>query len=101
MKSSLEMPDELSQILAGMKTKISQLEARVQRLQDKDDERVLQEMYEENEQSIELLGRIFKIDDSKHYDPKELEGMLADYSDSQSSVDLIRAMRDGDDEDDY
>lgn len=95
------MTDELSQILADMKTSISQLEGRVQRLEKRNDERITQDLYEGNKRGIERLGRIFKIDDSKHYDPMELGGMLADYPGSKNSVEMVRAIRDGTwDEDD-
>ena len=54
----------------------------------------MQDMIKQNDESIKELERICQIDDASDYDPRELEGILAPYSDSESSVEWIRSVRD-------
>lgn len=76
--------------------RILQLEEEIHRLQSQNDKLIKQDLFAQNEQGIKTLERIFKIDENEVYEPKELEGILADYPGPESSVELIRSIRDGD-----
>ena len=53
----------------------------------------IQNMTRQNDQSIKELEEIFDIDPDSVYDINKLEGILSDYSDSQTSTEWVRSVR--------
>lgn len=94
MEDTVEIPDKVLKILTDMEERISRLETKLQTLQSRNDELLMQSMLEQNERARKDLERIWGLDRNKPCDPKKVEGILADYSDSESSVEWVRDVRD-------
>ena len=73
--------------LIDCKKKIRELELQYQKL-------FVQDILAQNDKGIKNLLRLSQSDEGSEYDPKDLEGILAPYSDTESSVEWIRAVRD-------
>lgn len=100
MESTLEIPDKVLQIMTAMEERISQLEAKLQMLQSRNDDLWMHSMREQSKQHVKDLERIWGFDKNKNYDINKIRGVLAGGPEHPNSVELVRSIRDGDDDDD-
>lgn len=54
----------------------------------------MRNMREQSRQRRKDIERIWGLDENKSVDPRKLEGILAEYSDSKSSAERVREVRD-------
>jgi len=92
MKELSKRMDDLADLVADA---VIRLEERQRRIEDQNRKMLAQNMIMESEKNAAELRRIFGIDRTERVEPSEIEGILADYSDSQSSVEWVRSVRDG------
>ena len=74
--------------------KIQKQDEKIQKFESQNHELFMQNIVAQNSESVKELARICKIGENAIYDPRELEGILSAYSDSQSSVEWVRSVRD-------
>jgi len=92
MKELSKRMDDLADLVTGA---VIRLEERQRRIEDQNRKMLAQNMIMESEKNAAELRRIFGIDRTERVEPSEIEGILADYSDSQISVEWVRSVRDG------
>lgn len=92
MKELSKRMDDLTDFVIDAMTR---LEERQRRIEDQNRQILAQNMIRESEKNANELRRIFGIARTERVEPSEVEGILADYSDSQSSVEWVRSVRDG------
>lgn len=74
--------------------KILKQEEKLLALERQNHDLFIQGIVAQNSESVTELAHICEIDENTIYDPNELEGILSAYSDSQSSVEWVRSVRD-------
>ncbi len=89
-----EKQDENSEYIDLLVRKISELEEKISELENQNRELFMQSIIAQNTESVKELARTCEIDENIVYNPRELEGILSKYSDSQSSAEWVRDVRD-------
>ena len=89
-----EKQDENSEYIDWLVRKIPKLEEKISELENQNHELFMQNIIAQNTESVKELARTCEINENIVYDPKELEGILSKYSDSQNSVEWVRDVRD-------
>ena len=89
-----EKQDENSEYIDWLVRKIPGLEEKASELENQNRELFMQSIIAQNAESVKELARTCEIDENVVYDPRELEGSLSTYSDSQDSMEWVRAVRD-------
>ena len=89
-----EIQDENSEYIDWLARKIPELEEKISELENQNRELFMQSIIAQNTESVKELARMWEIDENVVYDPRELEGILSEYSDSQNSAEWVRDVRD-------
>lgn len=80
-------------IIVLLVEKILRLEEIILEIKRQNRHVLVQNMLAQSQENVKELANIFKTDDAV-YNPRDLEGLLSAYSDSQSSVEWVRSVRD-------
>ena len=91
----LKPENELNEndIIVLLVEKILRLEEIILEIKRQNHHVLVQNMLAQSQKNVKELANIFKTDDAV-YNPRDLEGLLSAYSDSQSSVEWVRSVRD-------
>ncbi len=85
----------LLEYVALWEEKHEELEEKYEELKDRYNRMTIQDMDRQSKEAIQDLEDIFGIDFDDIFGPYEVEGMLSDYSDDQSSMEWVRSVRSG------